>query len=161
MEVRTCVTDGLPESSSVSTPLPSCIGNLFLTLTRHLMAIGLAKISILAFYYRVLSRTWSKTLRWVIIGSIVFVSCYTIMAVVRMILLCNPPQTLWLAFKAGSHVDYKAHCKDGERWRITVAAINVLTDFYITLLPLTFIGRLQINQRQKVALYALFALGFL
>ena len=100
-------------------------------------------------------------MRWVIYATMAFIVAYNLLAILRGITLCNPPQNLWLAFKPGTKISYAKTCANGGPWRIAVASTNIATDFFITLLPLSFIHRLKINERQKFALYGLFASGFL
>ena len=41
------------------------------------------------------------------------------------------------------------------------AVVNCLTDFWITILPIAFIGRLKLPRNQRLSLYIVFGLGFL
>ena len=126
------------------------------------MGVALAKISILAFYYRVLSPVWTKSMRWILIISMLVIGTFTLIAVIRVIFTCNPPQMLWLVHMPNfDKALYPEYCKDQGKLRIAVAAFNVCSDLFVTLLPLAFIRRLQINPHQKRALYGLFATGFL
>jgi hypothetical protein len=126
----------------------------------HLATVAFIKFSILLFYFRVFTKSWNHKLRLTLVGTMVFVAVYTLIAIIRMIWLCNPPQDLWEAFKVDSNISYSEHCKDGGTWRIVAAALNIATDFFLTLLPMPLIGRLKIDKRQKIALLGVFALGF-
>lgn len=43
--------------------------------------------------------------------------------------------------------------------RFSNAAVNILTDIAVAVLPLPFLGQLQLNHKSKIALMIVFALG--
>lgn len=118
------------------------------------------KISILLFYRR-LSVTFSKIFLIATWVGIVYNVLYWITFVVCLLALFKPIEAYWLSFDpawAATH-----HYSHGdESWSLpTAAALSVVGDFYSTVLPLMLIRFLDLPQRQKAALYALFGLGFL
>ena len=121
----------------------------------------LTKVSILLFYLRVLSRTQEKLVRWIIIGTLVFVVVYSMMIFFGYGFNCNPPKAAWMLYVSAWTKTHKFKCGSVSKWPMFSVITNCLTDYWITLLPLAFIGRLNLQSRQKKGLLVLFGAGFL
>jgi hypothetical protein len=76
---------------------------------------------------------------------------YTIWTVFSSIFMCVPVRAFW------SHE--KATCLNQFAVWFTNAAINILTDFAIILLPIPVIQKLNLGKRQKIGLISIFAVG--
>lgn len=67
----------------------------------------------------------------------------------------------------GAFVSYPIRPRDGRNCqnitlistRFSNAAVNILTDIAVAVLPLPFLGQLQLNHKSKIALMIVFALG--
>jgi hypothetical protein len=76
---------------------------------------------------------------------------YTIWTVFASIFACVPARAFWTKEKAACINQYAM-------W-FTNAAINIATDFVIILLPIPVIRNLNLGQRQRIGLIAIFAVG--
>jgi hypothetical protein len=63
---------------------------------------------------------------------------------------------MWLAKNQG-----KFYCYDEATYIVVAATISMVTDFFVCVLPLSLFLRLKISNRQKLALAAIFGVGFL
>ncbi|KAI9783008.1 MAG: hypothetical protein M1816_001622 [Peltula sp. TS41687] len=114
--------------------------------------IWLVKSSILLLYIRVLG-TCDRT-RNGAIGLIVFTGIYCFAAFIGTIFACTPRRKIWDMSVQGGH------CIDIKTMQVTVAALNVVTDVLILLLPMPLVWYfLRVPRRQKIALTAVFMTG--
>ena len=139
--------------------VPSRI-NVWVSQLFYTLALLCVKTSVLLFYRR-LSVSFTKTFLiavWVGIA-------YNIMLVVgfllTLLLLCQPISAYWLSFKPSYYAAHNFHCGSEQVTQPLVAILNLIGDFYSTLLPLILVSRLALPRQQKAALYGLFSLGFL
>ena len=110
------------------------------------------KISILLFYLQ-LFVTKQFSIAAYITMSVVCLWC--IQQVLAALLICKPISYNWdFHNQTGSCGNTTANCIAG-------AAVNVLTDLVILLLPMPIIWRLKIPTRSKLSLSFIFGLGFL
>lgn len=128
----------------------------------YVAATGCVKISILLFYRR-LSISFSRAFKiatWIGIGYNVL---YMLVFFLNLLLQCHPLQSYWLQFdKAWLEAGNTWSCPSSEHFTLPISGgLSLIGDAYSTLLPLCLVYTLDLPQRQKVALYSLFALGFL
>lgn len=88
--------------------------------------------------------------------------CYALGFGLALGLICRPIDAYWNQFspqwlKAGNTF----HCGKEEISLPLSGALSVVGDLYGTVLPLLLVWHLKLPQVKKLALYALFALGFL
>jgi hypothetical protein len=104
-------------------------------------------------FYRIIRSTGSP-LRVPYISIITIICCWLIAQVILSAVPCIPVQYFW-------DKTIEGYCPDStpERWMSSVG--NIVTDFVILLLPVPVIWRLRIAKGQKLALGAVFGLGFL
>jgi hypothetical protein len=118
------------------------------------------KISVLLFYRR-LSVKFKKgflVATWV---GIVYNVLYLLAFTMTLLLICRPVDAYWNSFSRKWAATHHFHCtREGASIPARVG-LNVLGDFYSTLLPLVLIFGLKLPLKQKLSLYGLFALGFL
>ncbi len=119
------------------------------------------KVSILLFYRRVLSRTSGKLFHWVNNGSLAFVILYSTILFFQAAFLCRPVQAFWLRYSRNPPYTVSFKCANEGAAMISYATINAVSDFWIAAIPLFFLQRIQMPQRQKWALAGLFGLGFM
>ena len=112
------------------------------------------KLSILLQYLRIFVPTHTGRLHRIvqvlIWFNIKFYSALTFVVIFEYI----PREKIWKPLKTG-------HCVDINSSFIISAAVNVISDFSISLLPLKSICNLQMEKKQKIALSAVFAMGLL
>lgn len=126
----------------------------------YISAATLVKISVLLFYRR-LSVKFSKLFLIATWIGIVYNILYFIAFGLALILICSPTYAYWKSFDFVWASFHKFRCNPEGVSLPASAAFSVLSDFYSTLLPVLLIFNLELPRKQKLALYALFALGFL
>jgi hypothetical protein len=62
---------------------------------------------------------------------------------------------VWLAENQGKYA-----CYDEAAYIVFIATVSMLTDFVVCILPMSLFLRLQMNWRRKLALAAIFGVGF-
>jgi hypothetical protein len=121
----------------------------------------MTKISILLFYRRLTERV-STRFQWMLNGVIAFVACCCIAGFITMLVGCRPIHAywmqvdpVWLAENTG-----KFTCYDEAAYIVFIATISMITDFLVCILPMSLFLRLQMNWKRKLALVAIFGVGF-
>ncbi|KIW06153.1 uncharacterized protein PV09_03315 [Verruconis gallopava] len=127
----------------------------------YLLSTVATKISILLFYRRLTSRV-STAYLWVIYGSIAFVASFAMAGVITMFVGCRPLSAYWLQvnplwFSANQG---KFFCYNEGVYIVIAASISMVTDFVVCVLPLCLFLKIQIHWKQKLALTAIFGVGF-
>ncbi|XP_014551867.1 hypothetical protein COCVIDRAFT_30669 [Bipolaris victoriae FI3] len=129
----------------------------------YIIASGLIKISILLFYRRLDARCIPSSFRiatWISIVIIaVFITAFTII----LFTACNPLAAFWYQFDIAHQLEgYKYHCWVNEEADIVAASIiSAVQDAIAAFLPTLLYWNLQIPKRQKIALGAIFASGYI
>ncbi|KAF2760525.1 hypothetical protein EJ05DRAFT_474395 [Pseudovirgaria hyperparasitica] len=125
---------------------------LYWSIALYGVAITFTKLSILLLYRRIFHA--SKSLMWVvwILGS--FVLCFGLSIVFSGLFTCTPANGFW-------NLSVKAKCVNMFALFEANAAINIGTDFVITVLPLPSIWRLGLPIHQKIGVSFIFAIGWL
>jgi len=118
------------------------------------------KISVLLFYRR-LSVKFPKGFLIATWVGIVYMVLYVLAFTLTLLLICQPTDSYWNSFTPSWAATHKFHCADQSVSIPSAVGLSVLGDFYTTSLPLLLIFRLKLPLKQKLALYSLFALGFL
>ncbi|PSN73594.1 hypothetical protein BS50DRAFT_191223 [Corynespora cassiicola Philippines] len=115
----------------------------------YYLSLGLTKSSILLQYRRVFPTKSFQIACWSTMGVVIV---YTIWTVFGSIFACVPVSAFWTHAKP-------ARCINQFAMWFTNAAINILTDFAIIILPMPVIRSLNLARRQKQALIGIFAIG--
>jgi hypothetical protein len=123
---------------------------------------GLIKVSILLFYRRLGARVVSSTFRWVTWASICSIIAYTIVFLLMLCLGCRPFVAYWerddiTKLFSG---DFKFHCIDEGALMVSASIISTVQDLITTTLPAFLYWNIRIPIRQKVLLFAIFAIGY-
>ena len=127
----------------------------------YILAISSIKISILLFYKR-LSHPFPSAFRIATWIGIFYNIGYAVAFCLTLALLCRPTDAYWNQFSPQwLAAGYQFHCAREEKSLLASAALSVVGDFYSTALPLLLVWHLNLAFRKKLALYALFALGFM
>ncbi|KAK7186798.1 hypothetical protein DPSP01_001148 [Paraphaeosphaeria sporulosa] len=117
----------------------------------YYLSLGLTKTSILLQYRRVFATT-SRTFHLAFWAVMAVVVCYTIWTEMVSIFACVPVRAFWTK-------ETGAKCINQFATWFTNAAINILTDFALIILPIPVIRNLNLARRQKQALIGIFAVG--
>ncbi|KAK8158032.1 hypothetical protein BKA80DRAFT_312400 [Phyllosticta citrichinensis] len=111
------------------------------------------KLSILFFYRTISEHRWFRK------------TVYTAMAVVGAtaisFILTNAFQCPHTSDAFSMAVFIPGKCNDRETMWMAQASINIVTDFFIVLLPMPLLNRLQITRARRVTLMAIFGVGLL
>lgn len=157
---------------------------LFIAEYLYTISIGLVKLSILAFYWRIfrtrISTRWHIRIMVLIISAwVISVVCppfpFTISDSSRCQILtrylkllvttfqCVPTSAFWRRFDPHTNLPPNSYqCRvDIHDFFIAKAIPNIITDFLMLSIPLPNIWNLQLRTYQKAALFAIFAVGLL
>ncbi|OCT49943.1 integral membrane protein [Cladophialophora carrionii] len=134
--------------------------NIWASLWCYVIGITLIKISVLLFYRR-LSVKFSKAFLIATWIGIIYNILYFVSFGLTLLLLCRPLHAYWDSFNPVWAATHHFHCASENAALPASSAFSVAGDFYSTLLPLILVYYLELPRRQKFALYALFALGFM
>jgi hypothetical protein len=120
------------------------------------------KISILLFYRRLDSRNITRTFRIATWISIIGIAGFVVAFLLVLFLSCKPWSAFWDQFDLQKTLDgYTYNCGVDESADLLAASIiSAVQDAITAFLPTILYWNLQIPRRQKVALGAIFALGY-
>lgn len=119
------------------------------------------KISVLLFYRR-LSAPFTKVFLVATWVGIIYNILYVIAFLLTLLLICRPVNSYWESFDPYWVVKGNKFSCGKEEISLPLSGVfSVLGDLYSTVLPLFLVWNLQLPRRQKLALYTLFALGFM
>ncbi|QDS73569.1 hypothetical protein FKW77_001161 [Venturia effusa] len=130
----------------------------------YVVSTSLTKISILLFYKRLSEGAVSKGFRFAVRLCIGFVVAYMVTFLATLFLTCRPINSYWNQVSipwARSHeegVDYR--CFDEAADILAASAVSIVQDFIVCGLPTLLFWKLQLPRRQKLALGAIFGVGF-
>lgn len=131
----------------------------------YVVATGLTKISILLFYRRIADGSISTWFRIAVLSSIAFVAAYIVAFVLVPFLGCRPFNSYWNSVDlnwAATHVegvDYVCYNEGADD--LAASIISIIQDFLACGMPSLLFWKLQLPRRQKIALSAIFGVGFL
>jgi hypothetical protein len=128
---------------------------------RFVISTGLAKVSILALYKRVIADVANRVFNGVVNGVIVIDILYLVGFVLVMLLQCRPVRANWAQFSYPDPYTEKFHCVNEGIGPITNAWISAATDFMTAALPMFVFWQLHLPRRERLALYLLFGVGFM
>jgi hypothetical protein len=128
-----------------------------------MVSTATTKISILLFYRRLAEGSISIRFLYTVYAAIAFVVIYFIVFWVNLFTGCKPFYAFWmqvdLVWAAKNADNY--HCFDELKNMIIAAAVSVVQDFIACGLPMILFWKLKVPRRQKIALGAIFGVGFL
>ena len=130
----------------------------------YIGSTGLTKISILLFYRRMSAGSVSPAFRFIVHASIASVVAYMIAFLLVGSLGCKPLEAFWLQANtewAMTHqpgVTYT--CINEGAMLLAASGISIIQDFLACGLPVVLFWKLQLPRRQKIALGAIFGVGF-
>jgi hypothetical protein len=131
----------------------------------YIIALGFVKLSILFFYRAIASH---RTFRRYVNATIVFVCMYTFGAAMASAFQCETPSNSWATAGYLAQFDRdpktkrpKAKCYDPIKLWVFSAAINLLTDVIIMLLPIPALLSLRVPMSKRLALIGIFSIGIM
>jgi hypothetical protein len=129
----------------------------------YLVSSVTTKISILLFYRRLVPETVSRGFRWAVYAAIASVVAYFITFVVLNFTEYQPVYAYWMLgdpFWWAQHENEVHHANEGVGVAVS-AIISAIQDFIACGMPMAVFWKLSIPKRQRIALGAIFAVGFL
>jgi hypothetical protein len=135
----------------------------FILYLLYIVSGGMIKISILLFYRRLDSRSITRSFRIATWINIIAIGIFCIAFVVVLFTACTPFEAFWYQFDIAKQIaGYSYHCWVNEYADLLSASIiSAVQDAVAAFLPTILYWNLQIPRRQKIALGAIFALGYL
>jgi hypothetical protein len=130
----------------------------------YIASTSLTKMSILLFYRRMSDGAISSVYRYVGWASIAFVAAYMVTFTLTTFLGCRPLSAFWnevnikWVITHTEGVDYR--CANEPAILLAASATSIVQDFLACGLPLPLFWKLQLPRRQKIALAAVFSVGF-
>ena len=118
-------------------------------------SLSTIKIAMLLFYLRLFG--FHRFFRRVLYSTAALVTSWFIGTTFVAIFRCSPVNA---AFDPDPF-HQEAHCFHGKAYLIPTALLDVLLDVWVLILPLPMVWKLQLSQRQKYCLSAIFLLGAL
>ncbi|KAK2042612.1 hypothetical protein LZ31DRAFT_555905 [Colletotrichum somersetense] len=124
--------------------------SFYVSIILYNIATTVVKLSILLQYRRIFANDlMQKMTTW----GLAFMTAWTIMLCFLLPMMCLPVAAFWDSTVKGRCIDLLAS------W-YTMAAVNIVADFFIFSLPIPVINSLQLPRRQKRMLIFVFGLGF-
>lgn len=123
---------------------------LWVSILLYSLGTGLAKLSILCQYLRVFIDRRTTIATWV---TIVFVAAYTVEATALGVFSCVPVAKYWQRQLPG-------HCMDRPIYYYFNAAMNMLINIIIIIIPIPRLLRLNISNHSKWGMIIAFSFGF-
>ena len=128
---------------------------------RFVLSSGLAKVSILVLYKRVIAGVANRIFNRVVNGAVVIDILYLVGFVLLLLLQCRPVRADWAQFSYPDPYTEKFHCVNEGIGPIANAWISAATDFMTAALPMFVFWQLQLPRREKLTLFLLFGVGFM
>ncbi len=117
-----------------------------------MLALLFTKTSILLLYIRILSYQHARYAVYAILAIVIFTN--GIWTLITVVTACIPLEAFW------DRSIPDAYCRPVQYWYANTG-MHIGTDILLYVLPLPIIVKLQAKLTQKIALYAIFSLGFL
>jgi hypothetical protein len=125
----------------------------------YLTSTATTKISILLFYRRLTAGTVSNSFLYLVYAAIAFVALYYVIFTINLFIGCRPMYAFWMQVDPFWGGKYK--CFDEASNLIAASVISVVQDFIACGMPSILFWKLRIPLNQKIALAAIFGVGFL
>jgi hypothetical protein len=125
-----------------------------------LICSGCTKVSILFFYRRLVTGTYSKKWYWCVWLAIGFTITYTVVFCIVLLLDCQPTRAYWMAFDIKYALSANYSClEDSNTMNILAGVVPAISDLYSVVLPCIITWHHDVPKRQRIALNAIFCLG--
>jgi hypothetical protein len=128
-----------------------------------MISTSTTKISILLFYRRLTSGTVSNGFLYGVYSAIAFVAAYFIVFSINLFVGCRPFYSFWkqvdIIWNSENQGNY--HCIDEPANMTAAAIVSVIQDFIACGMPTILFWKLHLPRKQKIAMGAIFGVGFL
>lgn len=114
-----------------------------------MISLLLIKYSILSLYWRLFSLPSFRTKVYLIVG---FVAAWAIAGVLGSILQCVPISLAWNPAEQG-------FCFNLGAFTLVLGVVNVITDFFILMLPVRLVKNLHLNRAKRRPIILIFCAG--
>lgn len=122
---------------------------LYVTPILYSAAVCLPKVAILILYHRVFEQRSFRIINGIAMGVVIGIAIADILVGA---FVCSPPMKLWEPSTPGTCIDIPAFYRYG-------TLPNAITDFFMLILPLPWIWRLQMPWRKRLGLTVTFLAG--
>jgi hypothetical protein len=120
----------------------------------YFFQIALLKLTLLLFFLRIFPQRTVKRLLW---GTIAFVVLWAVVYVFVAIFQCQPIRHYWESWDK----QHEGACININAFAWSNAAINILLDAWMLILPLYEVFQLQLTWRKKISVAMMFCVGTL
>jgi hypothetical protein len=118
----------------------------------YVLSRGFTRISILFFYLRIFT---IRRARILIISTISITVVMTFVFVIVLVFQCNPIDYFWLEWDG----EHQGHCMSTGLIVWANAIITIVFDFWIIIIPLLYVLRLQLSLKKRILASIMFAVG--
>ena len=126
---------------------------MFFAIIAYDLSLIATKLSFLLMYLRIFHTKYIRIAVWASIGTVL---CFAFWAIFAHIFFCRPVRYFWKT----NPIPYDSpSCLDALDNYMAFTILNIVTDFFIVLLPLPFIRQLKLRKSLKLGLTMIFLLG--
>ncbi|KAI5925427.1 hypothetical protein F4810DRAFT_78801 [Camillea tinctor] len=119
----------------------------------YIAALALTKISILLFYLKLFPKRSFRICTWILVAANLV---YALTYIFLLIFQCDPIPGAWRFWDG----EFEAKCISINVLSWSAAAINIVLDLAVIILPLPELFKLSLTTRKKIQIMAMFAVGF-
>ncbi|KAH6956796.1 hypothetical protein DER45DRAFT_595518 [Fusarium avenaceum] len=128
------------------------IKDVYLSACIYVLCGSFAKLALLIFYLRLSPQRWFK---WAVWTAITIICIYTVILFCLVLFACKPMAMNWdITVTDGV-------CINQTKTYIATAAVNIISDLFLFVLPLPMVFQLQLPAKQKIGLMGIFTIGSL
>ncbi|TKA67673.1 hypothetical protein B0A55_08648 [Friedmanniomyces simplex] len=120
------------------------------------LAATFTRLSLCAFYYRLVKDSGIVWFKWVVHGTVAFTIATGIAFVFLTIFLCTPVPYYWQYPPQTA-----GHCMDEGTVTLAAGIINIFNDLLTAIIPIPLVMRLRMPMTQRIGVCVLFGLGFI
>ncbi|KAK4894142.1 hypothetical protein LTR27_007508 [Elasticomyces elasticus] len=120
------------------------------------LAATFTRLSLCAFYYRLVKDSGIVWFRWVVHATVAFTVAIGVAFVFLTIFLCTPVPYYWQYPPQTA-----GHCLDEGLATLAAGILNIVNDLLAALVPIPLVMRLRMPMRQRIGVSVLFGLGFI
>lgn len=135
---------------------------MWLAQSSFLITSGCTKVSVLFFYRRLVTGTYSRKWYWLVWLAIGFTIVYTLAFCIMLLIDCQPTEAYWMAFDIEYALTANFTClKDSNVINAVAGACAAVSDVYAVALPCIITWHHKVPRRQRIALNGIFCLGLI
>ncbi|CAJ0547958.1 Ff.00g047120.m01.CDS01 [Fusarium sp. VM40] len=128
------------------------VKDVYLSACIYVLCGSFAKLALLIFYLRLSPQRWFK---WAVWTAITIICIYTVILFCLVLFACKPMAMNWdITVTDGV-------CINQTKTYIATAAVNIISDLFLFVLPLPMVFQLQLPAKQKIGLMGIFTIGSL